>query len=69
MTPNVPKRILKLLCVTGTQRTLQILFFKITDVLYHLLVMLAARDVSLEDVLGELERREGMSGIAEKANR
>lgn len=39
------------------------------DVLYHLLVMLAARDVSLADVLSELERREGTSGIAEKASR
>ncbi|MGR3364661.1 MAG: phosphoribosyl-ATP diphosphatase [Maritimibacter harenae] len=39
------------------------------DVLYHLLVMLAARDVSLEDVLAELERREGVSGIDEKAAR
>lgn len=39
------------------------------DVLYHLLVMLAARDVTLADVLGELERREGTSGIAEKAAR
>ena len=39
------------------------------DVLYHLLVMLAARDVSLQDVLAELERREGTSGIAEKAGR
>ena len=39
------------------------------DVLYHLLVMLAARDVTLEDVLKELERREGTSGIAEKAGR
>ncbi len=39
------------------------------DVLYHLLVMLAARDVSLGDVMAELERREGMSGIAEKAAR
>ncbi|MDX5350327.1 MAG: phosphoribosyl-ATP diphosphatase [Paracoccaceae bacterium] len=39
------------------------------DVLYHLLVMLAARDVTLEDVLAELERREGTSGIAEKAGR
>ncbi|MFP5480210.1 MAG: phosphoribosyl-ATP diphosphatase [Alphaproteobacteria bacterium] len=39
------------------------------DVLYHLLVMLAARDVTLQDVLAELERREGTSGIAEKAGR
>ncbi len=39
------------------------------DVLYHLLVMLAARDVALADVLAELERREGISGIAEKAAR
>ncbi|MBY8976689.1 phosphoribosyl-ATP diphosphatase [Rhodobacteraceae bacterium NNCM2] len=39
------------------------------DVLYHLLVMLAARDVTLADVLAELERREGVSGIAEKAAR
>lgn len=39
------------------------------DVLYHLLVMLAARDVTLGDVLAELERREGTSGIDEKAAR
>lgn len=39
------------------------------DVLYHLLVMLAARDVTLDQVLAELERREGTSGIAEKASR
>ncbi|TGD66322.1 phosphoribosyl-ATP diphosphatase [Tabrizicola sp. WMC-M-20] len=39
------------------------------DVLYHLLVMLAARDVPLADVLAELDRREGLSGLAEKAAR
>jgi len=39
------------------------------DVVYHLLVMLAARDVSLDDVLAELERREGTSGIAERSRR
>ena len=39
------------------------------DVLYHLLVMLAARDVDLADVLAELARREGRSGLAEKASR
>ena len=36
------------------------------DVLYHLLVMLAARDLTLADVEAELARREGISGIAEK---
>jgi phosphoribosyl-ATP pyrophosphohydrolase len=39
------------------------------DVLYHFLVMLAASGVTLDDVLAELERREGTSGIAEKASR
>ena len=39
------------------------------DVIYHLLVMLAARDVTLAEVLAELDRREGTSGIAEKAAR
>ena len=39
------------------------------DVLYHLLVMLEATDVPLADVMQELERREGVSGIAEKASR
>ena len=39
------------------------------DVVYHLLVMLAAQDLTWDDVLAELERREGTSGIAEKAAR
>ncbi len=39
------------------------------DVLYHLFVMLAARDVALTDVMAELERRQGQSGLAEKATR
>ena len=39
------------------------------DVLYHLLVMLAARDVALEEVLALLDARQGISGIEEKKNR
>ncbi len=39
------------------------------DVVYHLLVMLASRDVALADVLDVLARREGQSGLAEKASR
>jgi len=45
------------------------LTYEAADVLYHLLVMLAARDVPLSDVLAELARRQGMSGVAEKAAR
>ncbi len=39
------------------------------DTLYHLQVMLAAAGVDWAAVLAELERREGTSGIAEKAAR
>ena len=39
------------------------------DVLFHLLVMLKSRDVALADVMQELERRQGKSGLAEKASR
>lgn len=39
------------------------------DLLFHLLVLLGARDVPLADVLAELDRREGLSGLAEKAAR
>ncbi|MFA6207132.1 MAG: phosphoribosyl-ATP diphosphatase [Methylocystis sp.] len=39
------------------------------DTFYHLLVMLEARDISIDDVLRELERRTKQSGLAEKAAR
>ena len=39
------------------------------DLAYHLLVMLAARDVRLAEVESELARRFGISGLEEKANR
>jgi len=39
------------------------------DVLYHLLVVLRARDVALQDVLSQLEARTARSGLAEKAAR
>ena len=39
------------------------------DLLYHWLVVLAIAGISLDDVLAELERRTGRSGIAEKASR
>ncbi len=39
------------------------------DVLYHLFVLMAATDVSPEDVARALTAREGQSGHAEKASR
>lgn len=39
------------------------------DVLYHLMVMLAAADVRLADVMDVLDKRQGQSGLAEKASR
>jgi len=39
------------------------------DLIYHTLVLLAWRGVSLDEVAAELARREGTSGLTEKANR
>ena len=39
------------------------------DLMFHLLVLLADAGLSLDDVRAELARREGLSGIEEKAGR
>jgi phosphoribosyl-ATP pyrophosphohydrolase len=39
------------------------------DLLYHLIVLLTARDISLEEVMAELEDRTSRSGHTEKAAR
>ncbi|MGI2036040.1 phosphoribosyl-ATP diphosphatase [Rhizobium panacihumi] len=39
------------------------------DLLYHLLVVLKIADIPLQDVLDELQRRTGQSGLQEKASR
>ena len=39
------------------------------DVIFHLMVLLAEKGVKFEQVLAELDRREGVSGITEKASR
>ncbi|MDE2562310.1 MAG: phosphoribosyl-ATP diphosphatase [Sphingomonadales bacterium] len=39
------------------------------DLLFHLMVLLGEKQVPFGAVLAELERREGVSGIAEKAAR
>jgi len=39
------------------------------DLLFHLMVLLKARGLGLEDITAELARREGLSGLEEKASR
>ena len=39
------------------------------DLIYHWLVLMASSGVTLDQVAAELERREGVSGLAEKAGR
>jgi phosphoribosyl-ATP pyrophosphohydrolase len=39
------------------------------DLLYHLLVLLRAAGIPLEEVMAELDRRTAQSGLAEKAAR
>lgn len=39
------------------------------DLIFHLMVLLESRGVGIEDVLGELQRRMGTSGLTEKAAR
>ena len=39
------------------------------DVMYHFLVFLEANNIKVEDVMNELKKREGVSGLVEKASR
>jgi phosphoribosyl-ATP pyrophosphohydrolase len=39
------------------------------DLIFHLLVLLAERGVTIEQVVAALDRREGVSGLVEKASR
>lgn len=43
--------------------------YEIADLWFHCMVLLAHRGLGPEDVLKELERRFGLSGLEEKANR
>lgn len=47
----------------------QHLVYEVADLWFHSLVLLAHKGLSADDVLKELARREGVSGIEEKANR
>lgn len=45
------------------------LIYEVTDLWFHTLILLAHQDLTSEDVLRELERRFGVSGHTEKAQR
>lgn len=45
------------------------IIYETADLWFHTLVMLSHAGLSAEDVLNELARREGLSGITEKASR
>ena len=47
----------------------QNLVYESADILFHLLVVLKIAGIPLEEVMAELERRTGQSGISEKAGR
>ena len=42
------------------------IIYETADLLFHLIVMLSQQNIALADVVAELERREGTSGIDEK---
>jgi phosphoribosyl-ATP pyrophosphohydrolase len=52
--------------VSGTREEL---ISETSDLLYHVMVLLQAKGVALDEVLKELERRTQQSGLAEKAAR
>jgi phosphoribosyl-ATP pyrophosphohydrolase len=45
------------------------LVYEVADLWFHTMVLLAAQDLSSQDVLDELARRFGLSGLEEKASR
>ncbi|MGA1656762.1 MAG: phosphoribosyl-ATP diphosphatase [Methylophilaceae bacterium] len=43
--------------------------FESADVLFHLLVLLTENNISIEEIVDELKKRSGVSGLEEKSNR
>ncbi len=52
-----------------TQENQEHLVYEIADLWFHTMVLLASKNLSSEDVTKELQRRFGLSGHDEKANR
>ncbi len=45
------------------------IIYEVADLWFHTLVLLSYKGLTAQDVLNELARREGVSGIEEKASR
>lgn len=55
--------------IAGKDGARDAIIYESADLIFHLLVLLAHTNVSFEEILLELRRRLGVSGIAEKASR
>ena len=55
--------------IAAVERDREGLTGEAADLLYHLLVLLHAGDVPLDEVMRELARRTGQTGLEEKASR
>lgn len=55
--------------IAATLKDQEALVSESADLLYHWLVLITALDVSPDDVAEALNRREGVSGLVEKAKR
>jgi len=55
--------------LAAVKRDREHLRLEAADLLYHLIVLLEASDLPLADVMSELEKRVGTSGLAERADR
>ena len=55
--------------LAAVKRDREHLRLEAADLLYHLIVLLEASDLPLADVMSELEKRVGTSGLTEKADR
>lgn len=55
--------------IAGAAGDRKALISESADALFHLLVLLESNDIAVREVLDELERRQGVSGIEEKNSR
>jgi phosphoribosyl-ATP pyrophosphohydrolase len=55
--------------IAGVSESDEKLCAEAADLLYHLIVLLEARNIPLQAVMNELDRRKAQSGLTEKASR